>query len=75
MRAWKTSLPTAGASGQWRDRARNARCSGKVFHFGLLFENYSREHPEYENNRVILTIQNIEQVHSKRLEKHDFGNA
>ncbi len=40
-----------------------------------FYENYCREHPEYENNRAVLAIQNIERVYSERLEKHDFGNA
>lgn len=38
-------------------------------------ERYCKEHPEYENNRAVLAIQNIERVYSERLEKHDFGNA
>ena len=40
-----------------------------------FYERYCREHPEYENNRAVLAIQNIERVYSDRLEKHDFGNA
>lgn len=40
-----------------------------------FYERYCREHPEYENNRAVLAIQNIERVYSERLEKHNFGNA
>lgn len=40
-----------------------------------FYERYCKEHPEYENNRAVLAIQNIERVYSERLEKHDFGNA
>lgn len=37
-----------------------------------FYERYCKEHPEYENNRAVLAIQNIERVYSERLEKHDF---
>lgn len=40
-----------------------------------FYERYCREHPEYENNRAALAIQNIERVYSEKLEKHDFGHA
>ena len=40
-----------------------------------FYERYCKEHPEYENNRAVLAIQNIERVYSERLEKHNFGNA
>lgn len=40
-----------------------------------FYERYCREHPEYENNRAVLAIQNIERTYSEKLEKHDFGNA
>lgn len=39
-----------------------------------FYERYCKEHPEYENNRAVLAIQNIERVYSEKLEKHDFGN-
>lgn len=38
-----------------------------------FYENYCKEHPEYENNRAVLAIQNIERVYSERLEKGDFA--
>ena len=37
-----------------------------------FYEDYCRDHPEYENNRAVLAIQNIKRVYSERLEKHDF---
>ena len=40
-----------------------------------FYERYCKEHPEYENNRAVLAIQNIERVYSEMLEKHNFGNA
>lgn len=40
-----------------------------------FYERYCREHPEYENNRAVLAIQNIERVYSEKLEKHDFSKA
>lgn len=40
-----------------------------------FYERYCREHPEYENNRAVLAIQNIKRTYSEKLEKHDFGNA
>ena len=38
-----------------------------------FYERYCKEHPEYENNRAVLAIQNIERVYSEKLEKHDFS--
>ena len=40
-----------------------------------FYERYCKEHPEYENNRAVLAIQNIERVYSEMLERHNFGNA
>ncbi len=37
-----------------------------------FYERYCKEHPEYENNRAVLAIQNIERVYSEMLEKHNF---
>ena len=39
-----------------------------------FYEQYCEEHPEYENNRAVLAIQNIKRTYSERLEKHDFSN-
>ena len=39
------------------------------------YEQYCRDHPEYENNRAVLAIQSIERVYSERLEMHDIGNG
>ena len=36
------------------------------------YERYCREHPDYENNRAVHAIANIERVYDVRLEKHDF---
>ncbi len=37
-----------------------------------FYENYCKEHPEYENNRAVMAIQNIERAYREHLEKHDF---
>lgn len=39
------------------------------------YERYCKEHPEYENNRAVLAIQNIERVYSEKMEEHDFSKA
>lgn len=39
-----------------------------------FYEQYCEEHPEYENNRAVLAIQNIKRTYSEKLEKHDFSN-
>ena len=39
------------------------------------YEQYCRDHPEYENNRAVLAIQSIERVYSEKPEKHDIGNV
>lgn len=38
-----------------------------------FYERYCREHPEYENNRAALAIQNIKHTYSEKLESHDFA--
>lgn len=38
-----------------------------------FYERYCKEHPEYENNRAVLAIQNIKHTYSEKLEKHDFA--
>ncbi len=37
-----------------------------------FYERYCKEHPDYENNRAILAIENIERVYRERMEKNDF---
>ena len=44
----------------------------EVLHEIDSYERYCREHPEYENNRAVLAIQNITRVYSEKLECHDF---
>lgn len=39
------------------------------------YEQYCRDHPEYENNRAVLAIQSIERVYRERLEGYDIGNG
>ncbi len=36
------------------------------------YEKYCTEHPEYQNNRAVHAIKNIERVYDERMEKHDF---
>lgn len=36
------------------------------------YEKYCSEHPEYQNNRAVHAIKNIERVYDERMEKHDF---
>lgn len=38
-----------------------------------FYEHYCKEHPEYENNRAVLAIQNIKHTYSEKLENHDFA--
>lgn len=38
-----------------------------------FYERYCKEHPEYENNRAVLAIQNIKRTYSEKLENHDFA--
>lgn len=38
-----------------------------------FYERYCKEHPEYENNRAVLAIQNIKRTYSEKLESHDFA--
>lgn len=38
-----------------------------------FYERYCKEHPEYENNRAVLAIQNIKQTYSERLQNHNFA--
>lgn len=37
-----------------------------------FYEGYCREHPDYENNRAVLAIENIKRVYRERMEKNDF---
>jgi len=36
------------------------------------YEKYCTEHPEYQNNRAVHAIKNIERVYDEHMEKHDF---
>lgn len=36
------------------------------------YERYCKTHPDYENNRAVHAIGNINRVYDDRLEKHDF---
>ena len=36
------------------------------------YEKYCSAHPEYQNNRAVHAIKNIERVYDERMEKHDF---
>lgn len=38
-----------------------------------FYESYCTDHPEYENNRAVMAIQNIKDSYRKHLEKHDFS--
>ena len=37
-----------------------------------LYENYCREHEEYENNKAVLAIATIRDIYKKCLKEHDF---
>lgn len=37
-----------------------------------FYERYCKEHPDYENNRAVLAIENIERVYRERMGKNDF---
>lgn len=37
-----------------------------------FYERYCREHPDYENNRAVLAIENIERVYKKLMENGGF---
>lgn len=37
-----------------------------------FYERYCKERPDYENNRAVLAIENIERVYRERMEKNDF---
>lgn len=37
-----------------------------------FYERYCKEHPEYENNRAVMAIQNIERAYKKHLEDNNF---
>lgn len=47
----------------------------EILHEIDVYERYCREHPDYENNRAVLAIQNIERVYSEKMEEHDFSKA
>ncbi len=36
------------------------------------YEQYCKAHPDYENNRAVLAIENIERVYRERMENSDF---
>jgi len=36
------------------------------------YERYCEDHPDYQNNRAVHAIKNIERVYDERMEKHDF---
>ena len=38
-----------------------------------FYESYCRDHPEYENNRAVMAIQNIEEAYQEHLSKNDFS--
>ena len=37
-----------------------------------FYERYCREHPDYENNRAVLAIENIERVYKELMENGGF---
>lgn len=37
-----------------------------------FYESYCKDHPEYENNRAVMAIQNIERAYKKHLEDNNF---
>lgn len=45
----------------------------EVLHEIDFYERYCKAHPEYENNRAVLAIQNIKHTYSVKLENHDFA--
>ena len=38
-----------------------------------FYEKYCQDHPEYENNRAVMAIQNIERAYKEHMEKNDFA--
>ncbi len=36
-----------------------------------FYEHYCKSHPEYENNRAVLAIENIKRAYMEWLEKHE----
>ena len=36
-----------------------------------FYEKYCQDHPEYENNRAVMAIQNIERAYKEHMEKND----
>lgn len=36
------------------------------------YERYCREHPEFENDKAVITVQNIKAIYQRCLEEHDF---
>ena len=36
------------------------------------YEHYCKAHPDFENNKAVLAIENIKRVYKERLEKNDF---
>lgn len=36
------------------------------------YENYCRDHPDFENNQAVLTIERIKEIYSHCLRDHDF---
>ena len=36
------------------------------------YEQYCKDHPDYQNNRAVMAIQNIKRVYLKCLEQNDF---
>lgn len=37
-----------------------------------FYEDYCDEHPEYKNNKAVLTISHLKKVYNERLENNDF---
>lgn len=54
---------------------RNMKHTDEDFHEILYnidcYEKYCREHPEYSNNRAVLSIENIREAYKEHLRKHD----
>ena len=37
-----------------------------------VYEKYCAAHPEFKNNKTIMSVRNIKKTYQKRLDKHDF---
>lgn len=55
-----------------RDKKHTEEDFAEILYNIDCYERYCREHPDYQNNRAVHAIANIERVYDERLEKHDF---